>query len=426
MGKGFNKKFWSVVFTFILLIGGLAPAVSAESSDGVNYLALGDSLAAGVSPENTISSGYADLTADAFKEENLLGTYSKEFAVSGYTTQNVLDDLTTKSDVQAAIAEADLITISAGANDLLKEGKFDPDKNIFELDQAVVPAKLQTIAENYAKILQAINTANPDAEVYVMGYYFPFPYIADEQKPQLIELTQTLNQTIQTAVTAQGATFVPIYDKFGDGPKQYIPSPTNIHPNIAGYQLMSDALIETIANSLPNPADVPEGYWAEYELNIFLENGLFTLDDAGKIYPEKAITRAEVADILYNMIPLTQSIPENPGFIDVPKTHPAYMAIAKLTEAGVFAKDEYFHPNDSLNRVQMAKVLSIAFQLKGDGAIPTYKDINATYWAAPYIDAVTDAHLMIGYKNGTFGLYDPINRAQFAVVMVRVTNQILQ
>ena len=59
------------------------------------------------------------------------------------------------------------------------------------------------------------------------------------------------------------------------------------------------------------------------------------------------------------------------------------------------------------------------FGLKGDGVYPPYRDINSYYWATPYIDAVTDNKVMIGFSSGKFGLHNSANRAQFAVVMVR-------
>ncbi|PLS17836.1 hypothetical protein CVD28_09045 [Bacillus sp. M6-12] len=419
MVKHFKKRIGFLGFIFVLLVGLLAPAASAQTVEPIKYLALGDSLAAGMTPEKGLSKGYSDFTAEYLKGENFLGTYSKAFAVPGYKTQNIIDDLASKPELRSAIAQSNVITISAGANDLLKEAKVDREKRTVTLDPAAVPVTLQTIAKNYIIILKTIKDLNPDASVYVMGYYFPFPFMADAQKPQLIQLAKTLNQTIQLSAAAEGAVFVSVYEKFGDDPKQFVPNPEDIHPNLDGYKLMSAALIDSMAKAAPKAADVPKGHWAEKELNMLVSAKLLNVDEKGNIYPEKAITRAEVADILFKSIPMTKSIPANPGYKDVPKTHPAYMAIAKLTEAGIFTKSDNFNPNAPLTRVQMAKVLAAAFQLKGDGSVPAFKDISATYWAAPYIDAVTDNHLMYGYKNGRFGLHDPLNRAQFAVVFAR-------
>ncbi len=414
------KRLSSLAFMFVLLFGLMVPFASANGTEQVKYLALGDSLAAGMTPDRGISDGYADLTAKYLKNHNMLATYSKDFAVPGYTTQNVLDDLAAKPELREAIKQSNFITLSAGANDLLKDAKLDPEKKVLILDQDKVMVTLHNVAENYTKILQTIKALNPNASVYVMGYYFPFPYISDVQKPQLIQLTHTLNTAIQMTATAQGASFVSVYEKFGDDSKPYLPNPENIHPNLAGYQLMSDALLESMAKNNPTATDIPAGFWAEKELNFLLTNHLLTLDEKGKVYPEKAITRAEAAEILFKNLPLTTTLPNNPGFKDVPVTHPAYLAIAKLTEAGIFSKSDYFNPDAPLNRVQTAKVLSKAFDLKSDGILPSYKDINASYWAAPYIDAVGDHKIMVGYRSGKFGLYDATNRAQFAVIVVRV------
>ncbi|MBT2707091.1 S-layer homology domain-containing protein [Pseudomonas sp. ISL-84] len=400
------------------MLGLITSPASAAMEESIRYLALGDSLAAGMTSDKQISLGYSDMAAEHLKGQGLLDTYSKAFAVPGYTTENVLSDLTEKEELKAAIKQANVITISAGANDLLKEAKIDREKGTLNIDPATIKPTLQSIAANYIKILQTIKELNPEAAVYVMGYYFPFPYLSDVQKPQLIELTQTLNKTIQAASATKGATFVSVYEKFGDDPKPYVPNPEDIHPNLEGYKLMSEALLESMAKS-KQAADLPEGHWAEKELNLFLDNNLFQLDEKGNIHPGKAITRAEVAGVLYKSIPMTQSLPANPGFKDVPESHPAYMAIAKLTEAGIFAKSEYFNPDAPLTRVQMAKVLTLTFQLKDDGMQPRYSDIPKDYWGSRFISAMTVNELMYGHPNGTFGVNDAATRAQFAVVMVR-------
>ncbi|MCH1625258.1 GDSL-type esterase/lipase family protein [Ferdinandcohnia quinoae] len=423
MRKNVQKRFWSLAFVIALLVGLIVPSASAAGTDPIRYLALGDSLAAGVTAnQNGLGKSYTDMTAEALKSQGKLESFSKQFAVPGYTTENVLNDLTTKADLQEAVKKSDLITISAGANDFVKLLKIDREKGTAEIDPAVVPGTLESITKNFTGIIQSLKKLNPDAKIYVMGYYYPLPHISDAQRPPLVQVTKGLNQTIAATVTAQGANFVPVYDKFGDDAKQYLPNPIDIHPNEAGYQLLSEALLASITSGAPQQPvakDIPVGHWAAKELNLLLANKLLSVDESGKIYPEKAITRAEAAGIIYQIIPTTKSIPANPGFIDVPENHPAYMAIAKLTEAGIFAKDKKFNPDAPLTRVQTAKIIASAFHVKGDGKIPAYKDISATYWAAPYIDAVADSKLMVGYSNKSFGLHDDTNRAQFAVIIVR-------
>lgn len=216
--KSWKKGLGSIGLILVLLLSFLSP-VSANGSVPVKYLALGDSLAAGMTSDKKISMGYADMTAEYFKSQNILGTYSKAFAVPGYKTENVLADLKTKVELQDAVKQSNFITISAGANDLLSDAKIDREKGTLILDPEAIPASLKRIAENYNLILQTIKQLNPNASVYIMGYYFPFPFLSAEQKPELIKLTHTLNTTIEATALVNGASFVSVYDKFGDDPK---------------------------------------------------------------------------------------------------------------------------------------------------------------------------------------------------------------
>ena len=417
--RNWKRRCSSVVFMFVLILAFLVPNASASSQE-IHYLALGDSLAAGMTPTKEISKSYADYAAEYLQGKNLLGSFSKAYSMPGETTDELLIKLSTNPQVQEAVKQSNTITISSGANDLLDDSKIDPAKQILLIDETKVPGILQKIAVNYSVILKTIKDLNPNAKVFVMGYYFPFPHVADVQKPKLIELTHTLNKTIELSSASQGATFVSVYEKFGDDSKKYLPNPINIHPNAEGYMLMSEAFLASLANPPVVVNDIASGHWAEKELKLLLASKIYNLDDKGNVYPEKAITRAEVANILFGLVPSTNSVPANPGFKDIPVTHPSYMAIAKLTELGVFSKDTLFNPDSPLTRVQLAKVAATAFQLKGDGTVPAYKDINKTYWATPYINAVSTNKIMVGFSNGTFGLHQPTTKAQFAVILVRI------
>ncbi|HSO57736.1 MAG TPA: GDSL-type esterase/lipase family protein [Paenisporosarcina sp.] len=299
--RNWQRRWSSLAFMFVLLVAFLVPTASANT-EAVRYLALGDSLAAGMTPTNQIDKGYADYAADYLQGKNMLNSFSKDFSYPGDTTDDLLSKLTTNVQLQEAVKQSNTITISAGANDLLKDAKFDSEKQILIIDETKVPATLQKLAINYTMILKSIKELNPNAKVFVMGYYFPYPYVADVQKPKLIELTHTLNKTIQLASVSQGATFVSIYEKFGDDPKKYLPNPINIHPNAEGYMLMSEAFLASLANPTVVVNDIPAGHWAEKELKLLLNSKIYNLDGKGNVYPQKPITRAEVANILFGLI----------------------------------------------------------------------------------------------------------------------------
>lgn len=433
--KRISRSILSFILIFALFLSFVSSPSSAAQADQVDYLSLGDSLAAGQTPYKKIDSGFSDFTADAFKEKHVLGSYSKEFAKSGDTTADVLNKLSTDSKLQEAVKKSNLITISAGANDILKEAKMDLIAGTITIDAMKVPAKLQEITTNYGKILGAIKSLNPEAKVYVVGIYFPFPYLLDAaQVSQLTVLAKTLNKTISEATNLGGATFVSVYDQMGGDDlaalKKNLPNPIDIHPNLDGYKIMTAALLEAIGkHTTPEPKPEPivpadiKGHWAKNELQYLLTNNLLSVDDKGLVYPDKEITRAEVATILYSSIPTTKEIPADPGYKDVPKEHPAYMAIAKLTALGVFAKAEKFNPNDSLTRIQLAKVVSATFHLNSVGMPVVFKDVPKSYWGYNFVQAVATNKLMLG-SNGTFDLYSSTTRGQFAAVTVRALQSV--
>lgn len=427
--KRFQKNVASFLLIFALLIGLVAPQASAASeTEKIHYLSLGDSLAAGMYFNKQIGpgfDGYSDYVKKHFEEKGTLGSYSKVFAIPGYKLDNILSDLNTKTDLQEAIKKSNLISISAGANDLLSLASYNSETKMLEIDQSKIVPTLAGIQAKYTEVLKIIKELNKDTKVYVMGYYFPYPHINDQQKPQLIGLAQALNGFIKTTADQNGAIYVDVYNKFGDDTSKYLPVPMDIHPNADGYKLMSDVLLETIEKNTTPPEPEPKpvvdikGHWAEKELQLLIDKGFLVPDGAGKVYPDKEITRADVASILYSALGKPSADVKDPGFKDVKKDHPAYAAIAYLTHKGVFSKAEKFNPGNSLERIQLAKVVAKTYNLKIKGKAKVFKDVPKSYWGYNDVQAVATNGLMIGDKSGKFNLYAKTTRGQFAAVVVR-------
>ncbi|WP_019242710.1 MULTISPECIES: S-layer homology domain-containing protein [Bacillus] len=418
------RQFWSLALVLALLVGLYSAPASAKETNLVNYLSLGDSLAEGMDQNGVVAGkkGFSDYTAEVLKEKKVLGSYSKEFAKSGYMTTQVLADLKSKENLQEAIKKADVISISAGANDFLSLAKFNSETKMLEIDQTKILPKLSEIVTNYTAILNTIKELNKDAKIYVMGYYFPYPFLNDSQKPEIIKLAKGLNSTISGVAVTNDVNFVEVYSKFGDEPKEFVPNPLNIHPNEKGYKTMADALLAEIVKQLPvesiKVTDI-EKHWAKKELQYLVNHKMLSVDKNGKVNPNKEITRSEVASILYQTLGETSFDPINPGFKDIPKTHPSYKAIAVLTEKEIFTKDTKFNPNNSLQRVQLAKVVAASYNLEAVDNPVVFKDAPASYWGYPYVQAVATNKIMLGGTNGKFDLYGKVTRAQFAAVVVR-------
>ncbi len=426
------NKFMALLVALVFLFGSVIPvaAQSPSASNEIHYVALGDSLAAGQTPFKEIETSYTDMIAAYFEEQQLLASYTNQFAVPGYTSQNVLDDVLTNHEVdgkkiQDAIRDATLITLTVGANDLLREADIDLEAGTVSLEQEKALLTLTKQKENLTRLFQKIKELNPDAAVYVSGYYQAFPYLDPAQLAPLDGIFQALNGTIQLAAVENGVSFVPLAGIFDNDLPTYLPNPADIHPSLEGYEKMAAAFIASFQMEPETDisfVDLPKTYWAYPEISLLVNNNVLSGISDTHFGPAFPITRAETAEALLRIVPFDQSVPENPGFSDVDESDDAYYAIAKLTEAGVFNKAETFNPDAPLTRAQMAKVLTIAFQLEADST-SSFSDVRSSHWSKSYVDALVSAHITTGFPDNTFRPGVATTRTHFAVFLVRTYQQ---
>lgn len=257
--------------------------------DKVNFVFLGDSLTAGVYSDGSLvysvdQQGHAAMIEALYKENNKLAS-SINFAVPGYQTHHLLEDLTQnrtfndilknsimneksylnglkKSEPTAellsqdisindAIKDADVIVLNIGANDILNavsgaEGGID-------IDYASFKEYLVQVTNNVAAIEAHIRELNPDADVYYYGIYFAMPHYSNILNFAL----QPLLAQIDSAIF-KGANLVPndrtntisIKEHFNSHLKDYVDNPNNIHPNELGYHAMMKFFFQARAESL--------------------------------------------------------------------------------------------------------------------------------------------------------------------------------
>ncbi|WP_320163408.1 GDSL-type esterase/lipase family protein [uncultured Trichococcus sp.] len=257
---------------------------AAENNKSIDYVALGDSLAAGQKPTaigsastKLYGTSYPKFIRDDLSSNGLLNSYAN-FGMSGYETWNVANDLmTTDSATQNAISEAEIITLDIGANDLLayleaEEGDvsnlldrlayMDQDQInylIYQMDLLKSSAVPYTVYQ-VSTIVAQIKTLNPDAQIYVMGYYNAFSFLNDfsddpalQSKidiliPELEELIQAYNIVLEQAITAMsyqspGITYVSTWEAMGgdvnSNARTYLP--LDIHPTVQGYRAIAQA-----------------------------------------------------------------------------------------------------------------------------------------------------------------------------------------
>lgn len=111
---------------------------------------------------------------------------------------------------------------------------------------------------------------------------------------------------------------------------------------------------------------------------------------------------------------------EDTTFKDVPENFWAAEAVYALCDKGIIngVGNNEFAPYMTVTRSQFAKMLAETFGLEAS-AKNTFKDVNADEWYAPYVGAASEAGIINGYPDGTFGVNDEITRQDAAVMIAR-------
>lgn len=414
------KKRVSLLIVFIVVFILSAPTAWAETdSKKYNYLALGDSLAAGMLHDRTIGDGYADFIATQLEQLGLLDNFNKDFAKPGHTTAGVLADMTDNKEIdgvsiQSAITEADLITISVGVNDMLRQ----LDRDNFTYDQAEMSAALELVKQNIETIVTKIKAVNPDVKVYVMGYYNAFPYLpTDVQGNVIIPLLSFLNDDIKQASERVGAKFVRTDLEFEKGFEVYLPNKANIHPGEKGYLAIANCFWKAmdLGHEVEFTDDIPD--WAEDDVHYLVRKGLVKGHEDGTFRARNLVTRIHAAYVINRAVIFESNEGTNPGYHDMTADSEGFDIVAKLTQYGVFEGDNKrnFNPHKPLTRGQMAKIMVQAFQIKGESST-VFEDVKG-HWAEHDIQKLMTTGAVSGYPNRTFKPDQYMTRAEFAKIL---------
>lgn len=137
--------------------------------------------------------------------------------------------------------------------------------------------------------------------------------------------------------------------------------------------------------------------------------------------PGKSATRGDAALYLANALNLQNSTAPNPGFKDVPTSSKYYKAISALNKAGIVnGYGNEFHPDATLTRSQLAKMLSIGFELEQSTTTKTkFTDVNKLTDTATkkYIQTLVDYGITKGTTATTFSPNMKLTRAQLATFL---------
>ncbi|MFJ8234261.1 S-layer homology domain-containing protein [Ureibacillus sp. NPDC094379] len=151
-----------------------------------------------------------------------------------------------------------------------------------------------------------------------------------------------------------------------------------------------------------------------------LERELISGYPNGTFKPNDAVQRGHAALIIANVLGLDKTNVTDPGFKDVPKTHPYYGAIAALANKGIIGgyADGSYGVKDTLTRGQMAVIIKNAFELEANGQTAPFTDIVKH----PYKEHITAlyANKVTSGKTATkFDAASSVTRGQLSTFVVK-------
>ncbi|MGT2784792.1 SGNH/GDSL hydrolase family protein [Streptococcus merionis] len=261
---GLGLSFGLAFFLFQALIPEAKPLLlrtteeKKPSRQPFHYVALGDSLTEGVG-DSTGQGGFVPLVASNLSLQYGYDVQVENYGVAGNTSNQILKRLTEDIHLQEHLAQADLLTLTVGGNDVMRVIR----QNLANLTVDTFEKPAQEYSQRLRDIITQARAENPDLPIYVLGIYNPF-YL---NFPEITEMQTVIDNwnsvTEQTLASIDRAYFVPINDRLyrGIDGQEGITENANgqsvvvndalfegdhFHPNNIGYQIMQAAIMEKL------------------------------------------------------------------------------------------------------------------------------------------------------------------------------------
>ena len=143
------------------------------------------------------------------------------------------------------LKEATLITVSAGANNLLPLISHNPQQGTLAFSQLSANFALNEVRMQMQELLSLIHDKAPKATIYVVGYYFPYVSVHEEQQQGLKDALQLLNAILKQEAERAGHKFVDVYEAFDEEQASYLTNVQDVHPNQLGYRIIANEVLKS-------------------------------------------------------------------------------------------------------------------------------------------------------------------------------------
>ena len=228
--------------------------VNSTAADGDRYyVALGDSLAANVGVTEARDGYVSRFHGWLEGSEAELGL--RNFGIPGETSGSLLN--AGQLDEAFAFGRNNFVThvtIDIGANDLLGHlTSADCTEDLSEpACEQRLSATLEAYASNIEDIFTRIGAGFPDATVILLTTYNPFGFGFEDRVEFEAESNAVISRMNGIAAAAARSHGFVVADGFGPmrgiatAATHMVDAPPDIHPNVAGFDLLTGALVEAL------------------------------------------------------------------------------------------------------------------------------------------------------------------------------------
>ena len=232
-----------------------------------------------------------------------------------------------------------------------------------------------------------------------------------------IDGTQTKVDTGKALYTNQSATLVPVNSAGKPGQLLLFPMPS-VSYTIKGS---SGGHGGNGGGTVTIPDDVPTGLNGKdhYAYVVGYPDGM--------VYPQKNITRAEVATIFFRLLEdetREANMTKSNSYNDMKEGAWYTCAVSTLSKMGIIKgyEDGSFKPDASISRAEFAAIAA-RFDPDGDKTPATFSDVSS-HWAKDEISIAANHGWIKGYEDGSFKPDQKITRAETMTLVNRVLKRL--
>jgi hypothetical protein len=233
----------------------------------------------------------------------------------------------------------------------------------------------------------------------------------------------TITSQGQLAVRAPEVEGSRLYDltfKANDATLTFVPAGTATVTTPVVTTPVDTTPVVTTTNTVVNPDVSKVSDWLDTKGQSAYMSGYTN----GTFGAEMSITRAEVAQIFYNLLN-DKSVTVTTGFTDVPDGAWYAEAVNTLATLGIVngVNDGTFSPNAAITRAEFAAIAA-RFAVENTTDDGSFSDVTASHWAYKYVATAYAYGWVNGVGDGTFAPNRNITRAEAATMVNRMLGRV--